>query len=205
MTVNRVDVVLVDYPFTTSGAKQNDRDNARMTNTIVAQISGNTARVNEARTSDPPLRELAATRKFQDGDPDGRRQAVPRCDELTECLLLPAHFRPATNRRVVTAFRANCYVNRAAGAIPAARSVPVPDWLGGAAFGPARQAGDRTLTTPFKLAQRASVGSTEASGGRLARVGLINRSVETAQKNAPRVPSNLCEGSPFRFETKPHA
>ena len=55
MRVNRGDVVLVDYPFTTGGAKvrpalvvQNDRDNARMTNTIVAQISGNTARVNEA-------------------------------------------------------------------------------------------------------------------------------------------------------------
>ena len=55
MRVNRGDVVLVDYPFTTGGAKvrpalvvQNDRDNARMTNTIVAQISGNTARVIEA-------------------------------------------------------------------------------------------------------------------------------------------------------------
>ena len=55
MRVNRGDVVLVDYPFTTGGAKvrpalvvQNDRDDARMTNTIVAQISGNTARVNEA-------------------------------------------------------------------------------------------------------------------------------------------------------------
>lgn len=55
MKANRGDVVLVDYPFTTGGAKvrpalvvQNDRDNARMTNTIVAQISGNTARVSEA-------------------------------------------------------------------------------------------------------------------------------------------------------------
>jgi mRNA interferase MazF len=55
MRVKRGDIVLVDYPFTTGGAKvrpalvvQNDRDNARMTNTIVAQISGNTARVNEA-------------------------------------------------------------------------------------------------------------------------------------------------------------
>jgi mRNA-degrading endonuclease toxin of MazEF toxin-antitoxin module len=54
MTVICGDVVLVDYPFTTGRAKvrpalvvQNDRDNARMTNTIVAQISGNTARVNE--------------------------------------------------------------------------------------------------------------------------------------------------------------
>ena len=64
MRVNRGDVVLVDYPFTTGGAKvrpalvvQNDRDNARMTNTIVAQISGNTARVNEATQH---LIELAA-------------------------------------------------------------------------------------------------------------------------------------------------
>jgi mRNA interferase MazF len=55
MRVNRGEVVLVDYPFTTGGAKvrpalvvQNDRDNARMTSTILAQISGNIARVNEA-------------------------------------------------------------------------------------------------------------------------------------------------------------
>jgi mRNA interferase MazF len=55
MTVKRGDVVLVDYPFTTGGAKvrpalivQNDRDNGRMANTIVAQISGNLARVHEA-------------------------------------------------------------------------------------------------------------------------------------------------------------
>ena len=54
MKVKRGDVVLVDYPFTTGGAKvrpalvvQNERDNTRMTNTIVAQISGNTARVTE--------------------------------------------------------------------------------------------------------------------------------------------------------------
>jgi mRNA-degrading endonuclease toxin of MazEF toxin-antitoxin module len=55
MTVKRGDVVLLDYPFTTGGGKvrpplvvQNDRDSARMTNTIVAQISGNSTRVNEA-------------------------------------------------------------------------------------------------------------------------------------------------------------
>jgi mRNA-degrading endonuclease toxin of MazEF toxin-antitoxin module len=55
MRVNRGDVVLVDYPFAKGGAKvrpalvvQNDRDNARMTNTIVAQISGNAARAKEA-------------------------------------------------------------------------------------------------------------------------------------------------------------
>ncbi len=54
MTVKRGDVVLVDYPFTAGGAKvrpaldvQNDRDNARMANTIIAQLSGNTMRVHE--------------------------------------------------------------------------------------------------------------------------------------------------------------
>ena len=64
MRVNRGEVVLVDYPFTTGGAKvrpalvvQNDRDNGRMSNTIVAQISGNTTRVNEATQH---LIELAA-------------------------------------------------------------------------------------------------------------------------------------------------
>ncbi len=64
MRVNCGDVVLVDYPFTTDGAKvrpalvvQNDRDNARIANTIVAQISGNTARVNEPTQH---LIELAA-------------------------------------------------------------------------------------------------------------------------------------------------
>jgi mRNA interferase MazF len=62
--VTRGDVVLVDYPFTAGGAKvrpalvvQNDRDNARMANTVVAQISGNTARVSEATQH---LIELAA-------------------------------------------------------------------------------------------------------------------------------------------------
>ena len=55
MTVKRGDVVLVDDPFTTGRAQvrpalivQNDRDNGRMANTIVAQISGNLARVHEA-------------------------------------------------------------------------------------------------------------------------------------------------------------
>jgi len=52
------------------------------------------------------------------------------------------------------------------GAIPAARSVPIPAWLGRSAFGPVRQAGDRAQTTPFTLAERASVTSTEASDGR---------------------------------------
>jgi mRNA interferase MazF len=54
MPVSRGDVVLVDYPFTAGGTKvrpalvvQNDRDNARLTNTILVQISGNTSRIHE--------------------------------------------------------------------------------------------------------------------------------------------------------------
>ncbi len=49
-----------------------------------------------------------------------------------------------------------------AGAIPAADSVPTPALLGRPAFGPTQQAGDRTQTTPFNLAQLASATSTEA-------------------------------------------
>ena len=52
----RGDVVLVDYPFTSgSGFKrrpalvvQNDRDKARLTNTIIAMITSHTARAYEA-------------------------------------------------------------------------------------------------------------------------------------------------------------
>jgi mRNA interferase MazF len=52
---SRGDVVLVDYPFSSGGGfkrrpalvVQNDRDNARLTNTIVAMITSYTARVHE--------------------------------------------------------------------------------------------------------------------------------------------------------------
>jgi mRNA interferase MazF len=55
MNVKRGDVVLVDFPFPAgSGSKvrpalviQNDRDNGRLPNTIVAQITGNTQRIQE--------------------------------------------------------------------------------------------------------------------------------------------------------------
>jgi mRNA interferase MazF len=47
MNVNRGDVVLVDFPFPRGGSKlrpavvvQNDTDNGRLLNTIVAQITG---------------------------------------------------------------------------------------------------------------------------------------------------------------------
>ena len=56
MNVQRGEVVLVDFPYTSgTGSKvrpalviQNDRDNARLVNTIVAQITGTTQRAPEA-------------------------------------------------------------------------------------------------------------------------------------------------------------
>jgi len=53
---SRGDVILVRYPFSSGGGfkrrpalvVQNDRDNARLTNTIIAMITSQTARVYEA-------------------------------------------------------------------------------------------------------------------------------------------------------------
>jgi len=55
MTVRRGDIVLAPYPFASdTGTKkrpvlivQNDRDNQRLANTIVAQITSNTRRGNK--------------------------------------------------------------------------------------------------------------------------------------------------------------
>ena len=54
MNVKRGDVVLVDFPFPHGGSKmrpavvvQNDADNGRLLNTIVAQITGNVQRASE--------------------------------------------------------------------------------------------------------------------------------------------------------------
>lgn len=55
MNVQRGDVILVDFPYSSgAGSKvrpalviQNDRDNARLTNTIIAQITGTTQRALE--------------------------------------------------------------------------------------------------------------------------------------------------------------
>jgi mRNA interferase MazF len=56
MNVQRGDVVLVDFPFAKGGGTkvrpslvvQNDRDNVRLSNTVVAQITGNVQRAREA-------------------------------------------------------------------------------------------------------------------------------------------------------------
>ena len=53
--MKRGDVVLLDYPYTDGGGSkvrpvlivQNDRDNQRLTNTIVALITKNVSRVHE--------------------------------------------------------------------------------------------------------------------------------------------------------------
>jgi hypothetical protein len=71
---------------------------------------------------------------------------------------------------------------RASGAIPGARSVPVPAWRGGAAFGPARQAGVRTQTTRFNLAQRASVTSNDESNSN----NVFNTSCDLAETSCQR-------------------
>jgi mRNA interferase MazF len=63
MKVRRGDVVLVDFPFSTGGGAkvrpalvvQNDRDNQRLTNTIVVQITSTTRRAFEATQLVIPL------------------------------------------------------------------------------------------------------------------------------------------------------
>ena len=81
MKVQRKDVVLVDFPFTDgSGSKvrpalviQNDRDNNRLVNTIVAQISGTTHRA------------LEPTQAFIDlKTPDGKLSGL-RFDSVVNC------------------------------------------------------------------------------------------------------------------------
>lgn len=84
MNVQRGDVVLVDYPYSGgTGSKvrpalviQNDRDNIRLTNTIVAQITGTTHRA------------LEATQVLIDlNTPEGRQSGL-RFDSVVNCVNL---------------------------------------------------------------------------------------------------------------------
>jgi mRNA interferase MazF len=107
MNVRRGDVVLVDYPFTAGGGAkvrpvlviQNDRDNARLTNTIVAQITSLTKRALE-RTQ--VLVEINAA----DGQQAGLRQdSVVNCVNLltldkAKLLRLLGQLPPALMQRV---------------------------------------------------------------------------------------------------------
>lgn len=84
MNVQRSDVVLVDFPFAGGGGSkvrpalviQNDRDNVRLANTIVAQITGTTHRAVEA------------TQVLVDlNTPDGRQSGL-RFDSVVNCVNL---------------------------------------------------------------------------------------------------------------------
>src|SRR5262249_21758662 len=84
MNVQRGDVVLVDFPYPSgTGSKvrpalviQNDRDNVRLTNTIVAQITGTTHRALEATHV---LVEVAT--------PEGQQPGL-RFDSVVNCVNL---------------------------------------------------------------------------------------------------------------------
>ena len=84
MNVQRGDVVLDDYPYTTGGGTkvppvlviQNDRDNQRLLNTIVAQITSVTRRAVE-------LTQLLIELATLDGQQSGLRQ-----DSVVNCVNL---------------------------------------------------------------------------------------------------------------------
>src|SRR5687767_12366109 len=84
MNVRRGDVVLVDFPYTSGqGGKvrpalviQNDRDNARLVSTLVAQITGTTHRAAEPTQV---LIEVTA--------PEGRQSGL-RFDSVVNCVNL---------------------------------------------------------------------------------------------------------------------
>jgi mRNA interferase MazF len=84
MKVGRGDVVLVDFPFSTGGGAkvrpalvvQNDRDNQRLVNTIVAQITSRTHRQVEPT-------QLLIRLTAPEGQQSGLRQ-----DSVVNCLNL---------------------------------------------------------------------------------------------------------------------
>jgi mRNA interferase MazF len=84
MSVQRGDIVLTLYPFASGGGVkqrpvlvvQNDRDNGRLTNTIVAQITSNTRRAHE------PTHLL-----IEVGTPEGAQSGL-LADSLVSCVNL---------------------------------------------------------------------------------------------------------------------
>ena len=83
MNVNRGDVVLVDFPFPRGGSKvrpalvvQNDTDNVRLLNTIVAQVTGNIQRAGE------PTQVL-----IEISTPDGQKSGL-QFDSVVNCVNL---------------------------------------------------------------------------------------------------------------------
>lgn len=82
MTIRRGDVVLVDYPYSSGGGRkvrpalvvQNDRDNQRLVNTVVVQVTSLTRRATEPTQV---LVEIATP----DGGQSGLRQ-----DSVVNCV-----------------------------------------------------------------------------------------------------------------------
>jgi len=95
MIVKRGDVVLVDFPFGSGGSKmrpalvvQNDLDNGRLLNTIVAQITGNTQRAGE------PTQVLVEV-----STPDGKLSGL-QFDSVVNCANLVTTDKNGIKRRI---------------------------------------------------------------------------------------------------------
>ena len=122
----------------------------------------------------PQCKLSPSPNQIDDRGPDGRRQGVPACDQLPECLSLPAHFRPATKRRVVTTIRTSRYANSDAGAIPAAppryrrfvstHRYPCDRVLPGSVIAAVRYADGAQLSVPERYGQRGRIGNKMGTG-----------------------------------------
>src|SRR5262249_56389686 len=96
MNVRRGDVVLVDYPYAAGGGTkrrpvlviQNDRDNQRLLNTIVAQITSTTR-----RSQEPTQLLIEVT------TPDGQQSGL-RLDSVVNCVNLATVAKDRIVRRL---------------------------------------------------------------------------------------------------------
>ncbi len=80
------------------------------------------------------LNRLARPQQSHDPLSDIWCQTVPVCDELAECLVLPAMFRPSHRALSITAFGITICGKRDAGAIPAASTSCVINHLNTMAY-----------------------------------------------------------------------
>jgi len=98
MNVKRGDVVLIDYPFTSGGQSkvrpalvvQNDRDNQRLVNTIVVQITSVTRR-------SPEHTQLLIVLASPEGQQAGLRQ-----DSVVNCVNIATLEKSKVLRRLGT-------------------------------------------------------------------------------------------------------
>lgn len=118
MNVQRGDVVLVDFPYTQGAGSivrpalviQNDRDNVRLANTIVCQITGTTHRA------------LEATQVLIDlNSPDGQQSGL-RFDSVVNCVNLVTLDKTKILRRLGNL--TNALMTRVNDALKAALDLP---------------------------------------------------------------------------------